>query len=120
MSKVRRQRRSRAVNAGQSCVVEQHAVYYNETISVLHVTHTDQVTDCCARCSEYTYNVTKAGSGANPCNLWTWCGLACCAGDVAWPRSKLPAVPHLSCINGSAPCEGCTQRMQAVCELRPS
>ena len=61
-------------------MVERNAVYYNETISVLNVTHTDQVTDCCARCSEYTYNVTKATKGATPCNLWTWCGLVllCC------------------------------------------
>ncbi len=75
-----RQRHARAVNAGQSCVVERNAVYYNETISVLNVTHTDQVTDCCARCSEYSYNVTKANKGATPCNLWTWCGLVllCC------------------------------------------
>lgn len=63
-----------------SCVVERHAVYYNETIETLkRIERTDRFDLCCAKCAEYTRNVTQAARGQaggpgsiKTCNLWTW------------------------------------------------
>ncbi len=80
----------RAANVNEQCVVEQHAVYFNNSIKTLVVTETDQLSGCCIACGEFTRNVTsgQAGrddTGTERCNLWTWCATVCsCCGVSAW------------------------------------
>ena len=71
----------RAANVNEQCVVEQHAVYFNDSIRTVHVTDTDQLNGCCIACGEYTRSVKSQQAGratteVERCNLWTWCATA--------------------------------------------
>ena len=109
----------RAANVNEQCVVEQHAVYFNKSITTLHVTETDQLTGCCIACGEYTRSVRsrqagRASTDVERCNLWTWCAGACSVNNE--PGSKMtqgsslaPKVPQLGLLRGQCTHGACCQ-----------
>lgn len=94
----------RAANVNEQCVVEQHAVYFNDSIKTVHVTETDQLNGCCIACGEYTRSVRSRQAGRDVtdverCNLWTWCDTAwrCCGASACGLHVRSAAKRALCC-----------------------
>ena len=53
-----------------SCVMEEHSIYYNDTLIVpLKNVSTDTYGQCCAQCKEHHVFATERGQAG--CTLWT-------------------------------------------------